>query len=104
MKLRAKPSLRPELQDSFIRGFVSAGLLAVLDGRGAGRGTRRILRLALQGGAALAAGSVAAAALQRRQLTGTVAALAAGAAGLFTIEHLLREKTSKEKDHGQKKA
>ena len=102
MKRRGKRRwLHPEFQDSFIRGLVSAGLLASLGDRAAGRDPRGILRLALQGGAALAAGSVAAVALQRRQPASTLAAIAAGAAGVLVIEHLLREKTFKEKNHGQ---
>lgn len=94
-------SLGAELQDDFVRGFISTGLLAALTEPSTGRNKRRILRLALLGGTALAAGSVAARALRRRELASTLTAIAAGAAGLLTIEHFLSVTTSREKDHGQ---
>lgn len=106
MKRRNKRRyLRNELQDSFIRGFVSAGLLATVEGHvSRQRDTRRVLFRALQGGTALAAGSVAARAIKEHAFATSLAAIAAGAAGLLTIEYQLKKKPSKEKDHEQEKA
>lgn len=83
----------PELSANFTRGMVAAGLLTAVQERWAG-GTpppsgRTILRYALQGGAALAAGSAAAEAVRSRNLAGSVLAVAAGVAGVVAIEHLL---------------
>lgn len=68
----------------FARGFVATGLLSALDG-----GTKPgnvVLRKALQGGAALAAGTVAAAALSRRDYPTAIGAVVVGAIGLFAID------------------
>lgn len=83
----------PELQSNFIRGFVSAGLLASFqrDGRRAHPNTRRILRLALQGGAALSAGGATVEALRRDSPLGALGAIATGAAAVMMIEHLLQD-------------
>lgn len=70
----------------FARGFVVTGLLAAL--QGSRRPGRDVLRLALQGGAALAAGTVAASALGRRDYTVVAAAVAVGAAGVVAAEAL----------------
>ncbi len=88
---------------AFVQGFVASGLLATLQHQ-AGRPAldQRALRLALQGGAALAAGTAAAQAWQRRDLTRALTAVALGAAGVAAIEHLIKE--TKESDDGQEKA
>lgn len=75
-----------EMQDGFIKGFVSTGLLATLRGTG---DRRRIMHAALQGGTALAAASLAAGAINRRSLAGALTAVAVGAAGLYAIEQLM---------------
>ncbi len=74
-----------DLQDGFIKGLVSTGLLATLRG---GSDRRRIVQSALQGGTALAAASFAAGAVKRRSLAGALSGLAVGAAGLYLIDQL----------------
>ena len=74
-----------ELQDGFVKGFVSTALLAAARGNA---GRTQIVRTALQGGAALAAASLAAGALQRRSLAGALSAVAVGAGGLYLVEQL----------------
>lgn len=74
-----------ELQDGFVKGLVSTGLLATLRGSG---DPRRIAQSALQGGTALAAASFAAGAIKRRSLSGALSGLAVGVAGLYLIEQL----------------
>jgi hypothetical protein len=71
----------------FTRGFVVAGLLAAL--QGGRRPGRDVLRFALQGGAALAAGTAAAAALGRRDYSVAAAAVIVGAAGVVAAEAAL---------------
>lgn len=92
---------------TFTRGMVASGLIAALQDRAAaGAGPppgRKVLRYALQGGVALAAGSAAADALRQRDVTGAVLAVAAGAAGMLIAEHLLnpaQHPTHEEKDRG----
>lgn len=94
-----------EMRAGFVRGFVATGLLAAVQDRAARRGARterqRALRLALQGGAALAAGTVAAEALQGRDWALAATAVAAGALSVLTIERLLQQETFKENRSGQ---
>ncbi|MBK6998864.1 MAG: hypothetical protein IPH35_02425 [Rhodoferax sp.] len=86
------------LASDFTRGFVATGLLATFQDRaqrqfsanGQTFDGRRILRHALQGGIALAAGSVAAEALVRRNALRALIAVAAGATTVLTIEQTLR--------------
>lgn len=76
----------------FLRGALVTGLLAALQDRfepGAARPGRKVLRHALQGGAALAAGSVAADALSRRDWGLALTAVAAGTVGVLAAESLL---------------
>lgn len=92
------------IQTDFVRGLVASGLLAVVqEPRGQPAASRRAVRRALQGGASLAAGSFAARAWVGRDLGGTLAAVAVGAASLMVIERLLQDQTSKESDDGQEK-
>lgn len=98
MKKRGKKGAPKKRADAvavdFTRGFVATGLLSLFQDRVASkRGSvdaRRVLRHALQGGMALAAGSAAAEALRRRDYTTVLSAVAGGAAGILTIEQLLR--------------
>lgn len=105
MKRRRRPRTAGEIPGGFVRGFVATGLLAAIQGRAArlpGRASRqRVLRLALQGGTALAAGSVAAEALQRREWTTVLTAVAAGGLGVLAVEQLLQDETFKENSDGQ---
>jgi hypothetical protein len=88
---------------AFVQGFVATGLLAALQKRpGRPAADKRALRLALQGGAALAAGTTAAQSWQRRDAAHALVAVALGAAGVAAIEHLMKE--TKESENGQKKA
>lgn len=88
---------------SFVQGVVAAGLLAAIQNRpGLPALDKRALRLALQGGASLAAGTMAAQAWQQRDLSRVLVAVAAGAAGVAVIEKLMN--TSKESTDGQEKA
>lgn len=103
MRRRARSGAEPSAVRSgnslaatfFLRGFVATGLLAALheqqhcaDGAVALSG-RRILRQAVQGGMALAAGAVTTDAVQRREYRLAITAVAAGAVGLLVAEHLL---------------
>lgn len=99
---------RGEVRENFVRGFVATGLLAALQEGGAPRtvDARAALRSALQGGVALAAGSSAADALQRRNYNGAVLAVASGAAGMVAIDYLTRKpaRTTKGgKENGKEK-
>ena len=82
----------PELSATFTRGMVAAALLTAVQERwtaGSPPPAGKILRYALQGGAALAAGTAAAEAVRTRNPAGAVLAVAAGVAGVVAIEHLL---------------
>lgn len=95
MKRRDRPALARESGGcvaDFTRGMVAAGLLTAVQGRwtrGGRTDGRTILRHALQGGVALAAASAAADALRTRDYAAIVLAVAAGAAGVVAVEHLL---------------
>ena len=81
----------------FVQGFVSAGVLAAAVNGGFRPTTdKRTLRLALQGGTALAAGKVAAQAWQQRNLRQALIAVAAGWVGVSVIENLLQDSTNQE--------
>ncbi|WP_332672926.1 hypothetical protein [Aromatoleum sp.] len=100
---------RGEMGGNFVRGFVATGLLAALQDGGSARtgDARAALRSALQGGVALAAGSSAADALQRRNYNGALLAVAGGAAGVIAIDYLTRKpaRTTKGgKENGKEKA
>ncbi|MFT3848553.1 MAG: hypothetical protein QM739_07675 [Propionivibrio sp.] len=82
-----RPYLSDEVQNGFTRGFIAAGLVAAVAPSCAG--ARESLRLALQGGTALAAGIAGANALDRRDYMGVLRAVAAGAAGLTAINYAL---------------
>lgn len=91
--------------DNFVRGFVAAGCLSAFQNNGLPKtqaDVMRALRFALQGGAALAAGSYAATALRQRCYAGAALATIAGAAGVLLTEYALNstEQTSKEKKRG----
>ena len=79
------------LGGDFARGFVASGLLSALQDRHRGAvDLARVLRHALQGGAALAAGSRVADALARRDAATVATALAGGAAAIYLVEQLMR--------------
>jgi hypothetical protein len=85
----------------FVRGAVTAGCLSAFQDRPQGETGqgRRILRHALQGGMALAAGTHAAAAWCECDYTRALVATVTGAAGVLLLEQLLcqRAQPSQEK-------
>lgn len=89
--------------DAFVKGFVATGLLASIQNQ-PGRPVldKQAVRRALQGGAALAAGTVAAQAWQRQDLGRAVLAVALGTASVMVLEQLMKE--TKENEDGQEKA
>ncbi len=86
---------------AFAQGFVAAGCLSAFQDRPSPASPaemKRVLRHALQGGAALAAGSQAASAFRRQDYTRMLAVAAAGAAGVLLIERLLRDPAQAEQE------
>jgi hypothetical protein len=96
---------REAVGTAFLRGVVVSGLLSTLqDRREPGRkpaGARKVARHALQGGAALAAGTAAAQALRRSDWSQALAATMAGAAALYAVEQLLAAPAIEEISHGE---
>lgn len=91
-KAKAAAALAPaELAGNFTRGLVATGLVAAIQDRWTeGKpSNRKVLRLALQGGAALASGIATAESLRRADVARAVLALAGGAVGVMAIEMLL---------------
>ena len=98
--------LHDEIRNGFMRGFIAAGLIAATAPEGIQR--KEALRLALQGGTALAAGIAGANAIDRRDYGSVMLALAAGAAGLTAINYALPiskniQSERKDNDHEQEK-
>lgn len=117
MKPRSKKARKQErlarqgtgLGEDFVRGFVSTALLAGLRERK----PSRLLRVALQGGIALAAASAAARATTRRSIPSALGAALVGYASLQLVEHFVPAPPAsgaqasnlsnmKEQEHGQK--
>lgn len=95
-KAKAAAALAPaELASSFTRGLVATGLVAAIQDRQTKDppSNRKVLRLALQGGAALASGIATAESLRRGDLARAVLALAGGALGVIATEMLLNPST-----------
>lgn len=95
-KAKAAAALAPaELASNFTRGLVATGLVATIQDRWTqGKpSNRKVLRLALQGGAALASGIATAESLRRGDYARAVLALAGGALGVVTTEMLLNPPT-----------
>lgn len=91
MKFKKKGGKRGETPaEIFARGFIAAGLPAAVQGRREPADYRKILRHAVQGGAALAAGVFAARALARRRYGLALGVAAVGAAGVWAAEALLQ--------------
>lgn len=96
----ARTAGREAIGTVFARGFVVTALLEAAQSRP--RDGRRLLRRAVQGGAALAAGTSAAAALARRDHLPALAAVVLGAAAIAVAE-ILTDPTlvaSQETDRG----
>ena len=110
---KARLSGRParggaEVAEDFVRGFVSTALLAGLKERR----PPQLLRVALQGGVALAAASVAARGITGRSLPSVLGAALVGYASLQLIEQFVpvppasgatpsKPANKKEQAHGQ---
>lgn len=91
----------PQAGEQFLRGLVATACISAFQDVGkpaSKKNLKRVLRHALQGGTALAAGSHAAIALGRRDWAGALLATAAGAAGVLAIEQLLRESAPNEQE------
>lgn len=91
----------------FLKGFVMTACLASLDpAPAAGKKAkgRRVLRRALQGGAALGAADVAARASVRGDYVRALSAVTAGVASVYVVEQLLKDAVDttpvKENDNG----
>lgn len=82
------------LATDFVRGFVASGLLSLFQDRHAHPGMppdlQRALRHAVQGGAALAAGSLVAESVARGNYAIALGAASGGAAAVIGAENLLR--------------
>lgn len=96
-------ALKPaELAADFTRGAIATGLLAAIqgrweDGRDKNSGAK-VLRLSLQGGAALAAGAAAATSLRDRNYVAALASVVGGVAGIAAIEMLMSAPTQNENE------
>lgn len=95
--------------EAFFRGFIATGLLVALQERQAGghgaTSKKRILRLSLQGGAALSAATVSAEAIYRRDYLAAAIAALAGAAGIVAADRLTNLiKEEKEAFDGEEQA
>lgn len=91
-KARSAAALAPvELAGNFARGLVATGLLAAIQNRWShGKpANHKVLRLALQGGAALAAGIATAESLRRGDYARALIAVAGGAVSVAATEMLL---------------
>ncbi|MEE4465330.1 MAG: hypothetical protein A2002_05465 [Pseudomonadales bacterium GWC1_66_9] len=94
------------LSSEFTRAFVATACLSAFQGEPRATSPaqlRRVLRQALQGGTAFAAGSRAATAVRQGDYSSALVATVVGAGGVLLIEQLLRDTTrlDKEKRHGQ---
>lgn len=95
----------PGVGGEFLRGFFTTGLLAAAQDRpGKPRLDRRALRLALQGGSALAAGSHAARAWRFGQPVRALTSVALGLVAVATFEQILQDPVAKENSDGQEEA
>lgn len=89
-----------EVSTTFARGAIAAGLLSAIQREtgAAPRVGRVVLRHALQGGAALAAGTIAAEAIRRGRMGEAMIAAAGGAASMVAIEFLLNPQADDDKE------
>jgi len=102
---RFSPDEPGRLTQDFLRGLVATGILSsIQQHNGKPRLDRRTLRLALQGGSALAAGSATARAWHSGQYARALGNMALGLSAVLVIESMLQDKTSKEQANEQEKA
>lgn len=86
-----------ESDGSFTRGFIATACLSAFQEQrvpSSPKQFKRVLRHALQGGAALAAGTHAAIAVKQGNYLGAVLATALGAASVLAVERLLQESST----------
>lgn len=89
----------------FIKGFIATGTLAAIQGRGNCVGIdRRTVRLALQGGFALATGAAVADAWRNGAATRALGSAMVGIAALAVTEQLMQDRKVKEIEDGQEEA
>ncbi|MGF7174797.1 hypothetical protein [Azospirillum doebereinerae] len=93
MPKRRKAARPDALAYVFARGFVATALLTAVQDRSTAT-PRRVLHRAIQGGAALAAGTAAADALAQRRYGIALAAATVGAAAVLAAENLLDHPTN----------
>lgn len=94
-----QPAPASEIVNNFIRGAVATGLLTAIQNRPACGKT--VLKRALQGGSAMAAGVTAANALQARAYGTAALAVLGGALGIAAAEYIDRNIYCKELEHEQ---
>ncbi|CCG41787.1 hypothetical protein [Magnetospirillum molischianum] len=106
----AKRKAGTEAATAFARGFVTTGLLSMFQDRlepvSPAPSGRKILRHALQGGAALSAATMVAEALRQRDYPTVLTAAALGAGGVLAAEYLLTHGSSERNEEtgfGQEK-
>lgn len=94
--------MHPAGGSEFVRGMITGGMLGAIQGRGGSlQFDRRALRLALQGGCALASGAAAARDLRAGRTALALGRVALGATAVVTLENLLQDQSDKEKSNGQ---
>lgn len=93
------PSTGAEISNQFLRGFLTTGLLSAAARQHGVKDRKAMLRHALQGGTALAAGVAAANAIQRGEFGRALLATALGVTGLAAIEYSLNESNQDKKEH-----
>ncbi len=108
---RGKLPTAAKISGAFARGVIATALVGALQDRSdvetPPRPARKILRHAVQGGAALASATLVAKALRRRNYGLALAAVTAGALGIVAVEYLLFPNPldkDKENGLGQKEA
>ena len=102
-----QPIVPAATEGSFVRGFVAAACVSAFQDTQPAytpKQLKRVLRHALQGGTALAAGAHTAAAFKQGNYLNGLLSAAAGAAGVLALECMLQESSSSqnvEADNGQ---
>lgn len=90
----------------FVRGFVAAGCISAfqdVENPMTKDNLMRVARQSLQGGVALAAGTGVVHAIRRQDYMSAIVTLATGAAGVYVIEQLMKDKkqnSQKDSEHG----
>lgn len=105
IRLPAAPALGyAGMGGEFIKGFIATGTLAAIQGGNCVAVDRRTVRLALQGGFALATGAAVADAWRNGAATRALGSAMVGIAALAVTEQLMQDRKVKEIDDGQEEA